>query len=204
MKTNRNMNQTLILAGLVPFFFGAAFSTAVQVQEGIPLHLGAHEIKVQGTSTVHDWESPVEKVNLEGSALLKEGGLLEVEDFVLKVPVKSIVSGKKKMDNLTYEALNEKAYPVIQYELSELLPAEADMWTAKGILTIAGKSQPLEMAVRISGEGADSVIVTGEPDIDMTKFGIKPPSLMFGAMKVGPDVRIPFSVTLSVTEPSGK
>lgn len=200
MNSITSLTGQSIAAVTVSFVLGLTFPIAAQAEERATLKLTSHDMKVTGTSTLHDWESEVQKLEVEGSALLSTEGMPEVDKLTLEVPVNTIESGKRKMNNLTYEALEQKEHPLIRYELTELTFQEADKWLARGTLTIAGQSGPLEMDVQISENSSNALVVKGEPEIEMTDFGVSPPSLMFGAMKVGAEVQIPFEITLSLTE----
>ena len=62
---------------------------------------------------------------------------------------------------------------------------------AKGTLTIGGVTAPAEFPISLKAS-PQGVQIEGNTRIDMTKFGIDPPVVMAGLLKVRPQVRIEF------------
>jgi polyisoprenoid-binding protein YceI len=62
---------------------------------------------------------------------------------------------------------------------------------ATGAITITGVTQPISfpLALKASAQGAQ---VEGNTRLDVTKFGVEPPVVMLGMLKVGPQIRIEF------------
>jgi polyisoprenoid-binding protein YceI len=160
------------------------------------------KVTIAGTSTVHDW-------TVEGRLI---GGFMEVnKDFSLEnakdvkvnpkveaiIPVRSIKSGKKRMDEVMHEAMKEKEHPQIKYRLIELKPksgATGAQFDAVGALTVAGVTRTNTMPVTMEKAGDDKLKVTGSTALKMTEFGIKPPApeIALGLIKTGDDVKINF------------
>jgi polyisoprenoid-binding protein YceI len=144
-------------------------------------------IKVEGTSTLHEW-------TMEGSAI---NGTIDsaTRAAVVTIPVISLKSQHGKMDRLMAEALKAKDHPQIRYELVEAnVPEGAATFTIKtrGRLTIAGVTRELVMDVQ-GARGADgSYVLTGTAPLKMTAFGVKPPTAMMGTIKTGDDVKVTF------------
>jgi polyisoprenoid-binding protein YceI len=65
-----------------------------------------------------------------------------------------------------------------------------------GKLTIAGKENTIE--IRGTGSADNGVVrFKGSKVFNMTDFGVKPPSLMLGTMKVRDPVTVSFDLVLS-------
>jgi polyisoprenoid-binding protein YceI len=64
-----------------------------------------------------------------------------------------------------------------------------------GELTMAGQTRPVTLEGAVTSEDG-KVRVRGSKRLVMTDFGVQPPSLMMGTMKVAPPVTIGFDVTL--------
>ena len=65
-----------------------------------------------------------------------------------------------------------------------------------GSLTIAGKENSIEL--RGTGSSENGVLrFKGSKQFKMTEYGVKPPSLMLGTMKVGDPVTVSFDLVLS-------
>lgn len=155
-------------------------------------------MKVKGTSSLHDWESDATTLTVQGGLGLSGDQLASNENFAVTVPVKGLVSPHKRMDKLTYEALKADKHPEIHYKLKSLTPIEGGKVRAAGDVTIAGETRPLEMEVVAAVNGSGELVVAGSVPLTMTDFGMKPPSLMLGAIKVGDDVQVEFSLTLII------
>ena len=144
-------------------------------------------IKVEGTSTLHEWKMESEAIDgsLDSNA----------PAAVVTIPVTSLKSTHSKMDKLMAEALKAKAHPQIRYELTEAnVPANAASFTVKtkGKLTIAGVTRDLVMDVQGARQSDGKYVLTGTAPVKMTTFGIKPPTAMMGTIKTGDDVKVTF------------
>lgn len=170
----------------------------------IPLLANAQEYKVspnskviiEGTSTMHDWESDVDQVKGQGTFNIDDTSIKEIKNLQVTFVVKSIVSGKSKMDELTYDALKEKHYPNITFKLTEISGINENSISAKGQLTIAGKTNP----VNLKGVGkvkGNAVTIDGEHSLNMTDYDVTPPTAMLGAIKVGESVTIKFHLVFT-------
>lgn len=166
------------------------------------------KVRIDGTSTVHDW-------SVEGQII---GGFMELDsNFALEsgkapsaggkvnskvevdIPVRSLKSGKKLMDDIMHGAMKQEGHPKIQYRLKELtlLPLSQNAplkFDSAGELTVAGVTKPVKMQVTMEPMAQDRVKVIGQTNLKMTDFGIKPPapSVGLGLIRTGDDVKITF------------
>lgn len=93
------------------------------------------------------------------------------------------------------ESLNEPTYPLIVYRLEHYELNGNDAAKATGTLTIYGQTKPVTFDVRFAPAG-QGVHVTGETRIDLTQFGIAPPVIFEGLLKVGKDIVVKFDAVL--------
>jgi polyisoprenoid-binding protein YceI len=109
---------------------------------------------------------------------------------------KSLKSGKSSMDDRTYKTLSATEFPQISYQLTfatvTMVQAKRYSIQTTGILTIAGKTQSLSMKVIALINADGSISCHGSEKLVLTDYGIKPPSFMLGAMKVGNNLVIQF------------
>jgi polyisoprenoid-binding protein YceI len=154
---------------------------------------------VQGTSSLHDWESAVEKMECKGFYVMVNNSLTDVKGVVVKIPVTSIKSTKGKiMDNKTYDAFNYEKYPNIVFTLSaQKINEKNSTIDLTGNLAMAGttKSVDLTLTYKILPNGELQII--GSKKIILTDFGMEPPTAMMGTIKVGNDVSVYFEITLT-------
>jgi polyisoprenoid-binding protein YceI len=161
------------------------------------------EVKVDGTSNIHDWTvkgqiiSGYMEVSPEFDKDLKT--LNPVPKVEVTIPVRSLKSGNKKMDEVMQEHMKMKENPNIKYQLTKMTlksepktpngPAE---YVSTGDLTISGTKKSLEMPVTIERVEGGKLRVKGLVAFNMSEYGIKPPApaLAMGLIKTGDEVKI--------------
>jgi polyisoprenoid-binding protein YceI len=162
------------------------------------------KVKVDGTSTVHDWtvESLIVKGTMEVPADFASNPAAAAKNTKVEVtiPVRSLKSGKTAMNNIMWEAMKMKDHPNIEYKLIELTPKSGGaqggsaQFDAKGTLKVAGVTRTNTMPVTIEKLADNKAKATGTTTVKMTDFGIKPPAptVGLGFIKTGDDVKIAF------------
>jgi polyisoprenoid-binding protein YceI len=190
----------LALALLLALPLGAAENTVRY--EGQP----GSKLRIDGDSSVHAWsvESQIIGGFMEFEANFPDSaaqtptavnGKVEVA-----IPVRSLKSGKRPMDNIMYETMKQAQHPKIEYRLLELKPKKAAGSTpefdAKGALTVAGVTRTNTMPVTVQRVDQTKLKVTGTANLKMTDFGMKPPSppvpLVGKLITTADDVKITF------------
>jgi len=153
------------------------------------------ELKITGTSTLHDWEMISKEATGEAVLQVQEGKLQGVQKLTVLMPAESIKSGKGAMDKNAYAALDTKKHKDIRFVLSSMTAAGPNRWKVKGDFTIAGVTQPVTFDVKSSQSGADYSI-QGKYAFQLTDFKINPPTALMGTVKTGNEVAIHFNITL--------
>ena len=107
---------------------------------------------VNGTSSLHDWESSVSQVTCTGLFSIKGSSLHSIQNVLIKIPVTGIKSSEgKTMDNKTYKAFKSNKNPFIIYTLTSPQINEDQQEAtieATGNLIMAGFSQPVALTVK--------------------------------------------------------
>jgi hypothetical protein len=160
-----------------------------------------NKLWIEGGSTVRKWscQLPAEQLKLEvsGGAADPAPGLPRgVQRVVVTVPVQAIECGNGKMNEHLRKALKAGEHPEIRYEMTSYAAGEAEAVRATGELTIAGATQPVEMPVALAALPAGGARVQGSYELRMTDWGVKPPTLMLGTLKVSPVVQVKFDVVV--------
>lgn len=152
-------------------------------------------VLIKGTSTLHNWESVVEKT--EATLIINNLNDIGIETLNVKVAVFSIKSGKKTMDKLTYKALKGKEHPMITFifKKGEIVDENSDFINIKliGDLTIAGITKKVSVNTKINKFG-NTIALKGSHKLKMTDFGIKPPRALLGTIKTGDEITIEFNL----------
>jgi polyisoprenoid-binding protein YceI len=157
------------------------------------------DFNVSGTSTVRGWMCSAKGVIAvtagSGASPSAPGFPKGVQTATVTVPVKGFTCPNDEMRQHLLEAMKADKFPEIVYRLEkyEMTGAAAQ---ATGTMTILGASQPVSfpLALKPSPQG---VQVEGNTRLDITKFGVEPPVVMLGMLKVGPQIRIEFKGLLA-------
>lgn len=171
-----------------------------------PLELGAgSRLWIAGTSTVKAFECKAAIIDAviddtgPGAVAAVLKGEKAVRAVKFSVPSGKLDCGNSKMNEHMLKALKASKHPMIVFKLSsyELAEAATGMQaTLTGQLTLGGVTK----TVTIKAEGQElaggMLNVTGSYPIRMTEYGLTPPSLMMGAIKVGDKVQVGFQLFL--------
>ena len=159
----------------------------------------SYKVSVKGTSSLHDWESTVDKLEARGSFVLSGDALSNVKDVVVKIPVKAIKSTKgKMMDNKTWEAFNYEKNPTITFTLAEKkINTAKQSLVANGTLTMAGVTKSLELHLVYKVLPGGELQITGGHKLLMSDFKMEAPTAMMGTIKVGDEVAVDVELILS-------
>lgn len=171
------------------------FSLGVNAQS-YNLNNKVSSVLIDGTSNIHDWT--IEAKNTGGTLKVEfdEGKLEKVEKLEFTVVAESLESGKSGMDKNTYKALNTDKYKNITYKLKKVNGIEklsGNDYTVNtiGSLTVAGVSKDINLKFNFKCD-SDILVLAGQYNLDMTDFGIDPPTAMFGTIKTGEKVVVKF------------
>lgn len=173
--------------------------TYLQAQETFQVRTA--EISISGTSSLHDWTSKTSKLTASGDLTVENGNLVDIPALTVRIPVTSIKSEKGKiMDNKTYKALQSDDHPNITFKLQDLPTIDTNAnevnLTAKGLLTIAGKTKTVQLKAKAKADGNGGFHFTGSKALKMTDFGIDPPTALLGTLKTGDDITIAYTLHL--------
>ncbi len=151
------------------------------------------DFTVSGTSTVRGWTCSV-----TGSARVTAGsstpvrGLADgVQAATLTVPVAEFGCPQDEMTEHLLEALRADEFPEITFLLEGYRPSGQGAVTT-GALTILDATEEVSFALFLTPSGS-GVQIEGELALDMTAYGVEPPVVMLGLMRVRPQIRIQFS-----------
>ena len=179
---------TLLLAGTVSA--QSKFSTK------------SFQLTINGTSNVHDWSSKATNVVVSGDFGLNNTSLEKINAASVKVKTKSLKSTKDSdlMDGRTHSTLKADKFPEITYVFTKVLSVQQSgaetIMNITGNLTLGGVTKPTDLTLRIKTLPGGDLEVKGTRKILMSNHGIKPPSFMLGAMKVGDEVTLTYDVIL--------
>jgi hypothetical protein len=191
------MKQIFQIFRYVTFTSLIIFSVEVYGQDSFVLATN-QQFKVEGTSTLHDWEMVSTKAEGNASIKLVKGKIASINSLVVDLPVTSLKSGKNAMDKNAHEALQANKNPQIQLELVETEAITDELVKAKIRLSIAGTSNMAnwEVSYKLSEDG---VLFLGSHRIKFSDFKVDPPKAVFGTIKTGDELELSFETTFKKT-----
>lgn len=157
---------------------------------------------IQGTSTLHDWESQITKVTYKGAAKTKGITIQSIKDVEVKVLVEGIKSKEGKvMDKKTYEAFKSDKNPYITFSMktAQVKTGEDKNVTIEvtGNLTMAGTTKLVPLTAKGKVLPNNDIQITVSKKLKMTEFNMKPPKAVLGTIHVGDEVTVNFEILLS-------
>ncbi len=176
----------------------AASAAVASGQMALPRNLTLSKdsrVWLEGTSTVRSFKCTAVKVDLAVSAETSETPASMVKSASLVVPVAQLECGNKTMNEHMRKALKAESNPEISWKMISY-QVEGTNVLINGKLTIAGKENLIVLRGNGSAENG-TIRFKGSKQFKMTEYGVKPPSLMLGTMKVGDPVTVSFDLVLS-------
>lgn len=181
----------LVMVALVPV------SSQVRAQQLYSLKQEP-QLKVEGTSTIHDWEMVSSRASGAASISFNNDASFNITSLYVALPVKSLKSGKSQMDANAYKALKADTFSEIRFELTELVTTTSSTVKATGKLTIAGTSRTISVEVKYALKD-ETIQFSGTKSIKFSEFNIDPPTAILGAIRTGDDLELSFNVIFKST-----
>ncbi|MBM4183981.1 MAG: YceI family protein [Gemmatimonadetes bacterium] len=174
----------------------AMLATALASATEVGAQQSTFDFTVSGNSTVRSWTCTV-----RGAAQVTTGSGAAVRGFdsgvagvALTVRVNDFQCPEDEMRQHLLEAMRATEYPTITFRLDNY-QASAQGVTANGSLTIQAATNPVSLPLTVT-PGSSGVQIAGELPLDMTAYGVQPPVVMLGLMRVRPQIRIQFTGTV--------
>lgn len=174
----------------------ATLGLSLAFASGAAAQQSTFDFTVSGNSTIRSWTCTV-----KGSAQVTAGSGAAVRGFdrgvgavTLTVPVNDFQCPEDEMRQHLLEAMRAAEYPAITFRLDGYQPSSQGA-TASGSLTIQAATNPVSVPLTLTPSGS-GVQVVGELPLDMTAYGVEPPVVMMGLLRVRPQIRIQFNGTV--------
>lgn len=159
---------------------------------------------VNGTSTVRSFECKATAFDVRLDAAPNAvAGVLAGEKAVrtadVTVPAAKLDCGNGKMNEHMWKALKKDQHPDIAFRLTGYQSAKGAAGVQgelTGVLSLGGLEKTITFPGTAVDAGEGTLRVTGTHELRMTEYGLKPPTLMLGSMKVGDKVTVAFDLLL--------
>ncbi len=152
---------------------------------------------VSGNSTVRGWTCTVPGTAqvTTGSATPVRGFDAGVQTATLTVRVSDFVCPEDEMRQHLLEAMRAEQFPTITFRLQGY-QASGQGVVATGTLTILDATRDVSLPITVT-PAESGVRIEGQLPLDMTNYGVEPPVVMLGLMRVRPQIRIEFAGNLT-------
>ena len=177
---------------LLRFVTAVAVGLALLAGSSAAAQQSAVEFTVSGTSTVRGWTCSVRGTAqvTPGSSTPAPGFAAGVQSATLTVPVADFECPDETMTEHLLEAMKPAEFAAINFRLDSY-EASSDGAEASGALTIQDVTKPVRFPISLTPSGA-GVKIAGELRLDMTEYGVEPPVVLLGLLRVRPQIRIEF------------
>jgi polyisoprenoid-binding protein YceI len=161
---------------------------------------------VEGTSTVRSFKCDATQLDGAVGYQGELGGVLEavgraIDAVEIAVPVPALDCRNGTMNEHMRKALKAGEHPVIRYRMTshEIVPRADGSLTVElvGTLTLAGREKEIAMTAEAVRDSSGRYRITGSEELNMSEFGIKPPTLMLGTLKVHDKIVVRYEVVLA-------
>ena len=163
------------------------------------------KIWVDGTSTVRSFSCTAAVVEADiattkpDAASAVFAGEKAIGTVAVRIPASRLDCRNGTMNGHMLKAIKAEASPTIAFNLKsyDLLETDDDVTTKmKGTLALGGTTRDIAIDAGLVQQPDGSLRVKGSYDLRLTEYGLKPPSLMLGSMKVGDLVKVNFDLLL--------
>ncbi|NQV74275.1 YceI family protein [bacterium] len=195
MKTITKLIALLMLVSLAPNAYAQANAQRVKY-----VFDSDSKLSIDGTSTIHDWTCEIEK--FDGTFTIDPQSTaqnLSISAGKLIVKLDDIECGKGTMNKKLRAALSGNKADNVTFTLESTTSTDKPLdligLGLSGSLKIAGVSKSVEMDATARYTQNDSVQLEGFLSLDMTDYGVDPPTAILGTLHTGDKVTVRFLVT---------
>ena len=159
---------------------------------------------IDGSSTVRSFTCSAKEVQATipaeadaVNALL--AGEKAVESALVRIPAARLDCGNGTMNEHMLKALKADQNPTIEFKVASYEMSRVDgalKGTLTGTLTIGGTTRPVAVDA-LGRKDGNGLRVTGSYPVRMKEYGLKPPTLMMGTLKVNELVKVNFDLLLN-------
>jgi len=150
---------------------------------------------IEGTSTVRSFKCTANKLDVSVSSDTDASPANLVKSVSVVVPASALDCRNETMNEHMRKALKVKANPQISWTQSSYRVSGTTV-VMSGLLMIAGKQNAVEITGTGSADSDGTIHMKGSKQFNMSEYGVKPPSLMLGTMKVRDPVTVSFDLVL--------
>ncbi|MFN9492252.1 MAG: hypothetical protein ACK57D_04290 [Sphingobacteriales bacterium] len=186
----------------IGIFFLVNLLPSLAIAQATYHNKGIARMVIYGTSNINEWKMSSGKGVCSGTFIIDESGSLtglSGISFSMQVSTLKSVHGSQ-MDNNAYKAMAVDRNPNISFS-SSTVTVVADgngvyTITAHGRMQISSGSQQVVIVAKGKVQADRSIQIEGTYNILTTDYNVAPISIMMGAVKTSPNVRIEYSLVM--------
>ncbi|RNC85673.1 MAG: YceI family protein [Balneola sp.] len=190
----------LLLLSFFPFFLVHEHAHARQTNQVKSIILEGSKLRINGTSNVSNFEcnyiDPIATDTLNQTITF--GDSLSVTGDSIQLSSSSFDCGKRAINKDLRKTLKAKDFPFLELKLESIEIADEVPFQASLLVFIAGIKRIEPVTITEFSSEEEIVSFKGEGSILLTDFDLKPPSALFGLIKVNHQVDIHFDLTLEL------
>lgn len=150
------------------------------------------KVWVDGTSNVKSFSCSATKLTADVNATPNTNPATAVKSATLEINVNGLDCKNSTMNEHMRKALKATNNPLIKWRMTSY-KVEGTSVVMQGFLTIAGKENAIEL--KGIGTAENGILrVKGSKQFKMSEYGVKPPTMMFGTMRVNDPVIVGFDI----------
>jgi polyisoprenoid-binding protein YceI len=181
----------------------ALFMVGLSLSAQVDYKMTKGTVKMEGTSTLHDWTADVTKVAGNGQLTFTNNALSGIKSLNITMTTNSVKSSKgETMDKNMMRELKAKDHPTMTYALTKVTSISQKDGNynleTEGKLTIAGTTKTINMSVT-AAINSGQVTFKGKKKLKMTDYKVEPPVMFLGTLKTNDNVTISFDITFANT-----
>lgn len=199
-------------AASAPFLFrsallvGGLFAAASLSAQDAPRHEVTGTLRVDGGSTVRSWSC--DATSLEARVTGNPGAPLTLADVAgavrtveLDIPTARLDCDNDTMNDHMWNALESGRHPQIRFRMQSYSAVPSNSGTARlelrGTLQMLGNDHPVTLVAEATEAEGGALRVTGVHELNMTQWGVRPPRLMLGTLRVHENVQVHFDLVVT-------
>ncbi len=164
---------------------------------------------ISGTSNVNSFDCEYRDQFKQSQVRVGVDGTSQTllfDDLLLLVPAKGLDCDNSKMNNDLCEALQAGRYPYIKVKIHSATLSAGTVWqqgttamaSASATITITNTSRNVSLPVRVTRLDNNRYWFVCRKQLRMTDFGVEPPSVMMGLIRVRDNITINFDMYAQV------
>lgn len=153
------------------------------------------EIKVAGTSNIHDWAMQTNTISGDAQVTLAGKDLKDVNTLNFTTAAKNLKGKEDLLNTRAHKAMKADKFPTIAFKLNSA-SVSGDIVKGTGSLTIAGVTKEIAVQGKATENADGSLSISGSRKIKMSEYSIQPPSFMLGALKVADEINVIYNLKL--------